>query len=104
VCLPSWAQRAEEQHSLAGEEVGRPIRTTGKKAWHSVLYTQWLGVSDEIWGGGGESGGARSQGGSGGRNGILRERVMRIKGLKQLKTRRPMRRRQVVFKKKYKKS
>jgi hypothetical protein len=32
---PPWTQRREEQPSLAGE--GRdPIRTTGKKAWHSV--------------------------------------------------------------------
>jgi hypothetical protein len=32
VCLPPWAQRGEDQHSFAGEVVGDPVRTTGKKA------------------------------------------------------------------------
>ncbi len=36
VCLPPWIQRGREQHSLAGEGVGGPIRTTGQKARHSV--------------------------------------------------------------------
>jgi hypothetical protein len=42
VC-PPWNHRGEEQHSLAGEVVGDPIRTTGKKAWHSV-YSVGLGI------------------------------------------------------------
>ncbi len=33
---PPWTQKGEGQHFLAGERVGDPIRTTGKKAWHSV--------------------------------------------------------------------
>ncbi len=33
---PPWTQMEEEQQSLEGEWVGDPIRTTGKKAWHSV--------------------------------------------------------------------
>jgi hypothetical protein len=36
MCLPIGPKGGWEQHSLAGEEVGDPIRTTGKKAWHSV--------------------------------------------------------------------
>ncbi len=36
MCLPPWTQRGEDQHSLAGEGVGDPFRTTGKKAWHYV--------------------------------------------------------------------
>jgi hypothetical protein len=36
VFLLPWTQRGEEQHFLVGERVGDPIRTTGKKAWHSV--------------------------------------------------------------------
>jgi hypothetical protein len=33
---PPWNQRGEDQQSLAVEGVRDPIRTTGKKAWHSV--------------------------------------------------------------------
>ncbi len=34
-CVPPQNQRGG-QHSLAGEGAGKPIRTTGEKAWHSV--------------------------------------------------------------------
>ncbi len=39
VSSPSYT-KGEKQHSLAGEGVGDPVWTTGKKAWHSVYYTK----------------------------------------------------------------
>ncbi len=33
---PHLDPKGGDQHSLAGEGVGVPIRTAGKKAWHSV--------------------------------------------------------------------
>ncbi len=40
VSLPPRTE-GEGQHSLAGEGVGDPIRTTGEKAWHSVYSVAW---------------------------------------------------------------
>jgi hypothetical protein len=34
--VPALLEPRGRQHSLAGEGVGKPIRTNGKKAWHSV--------------------------------------------------------------------
>jgi hypothetical protein len=54
VCLPPWTPSGEERHFLGGEGVGGHIRTTEKKAWHSVyslLGTQMSreGVLIEVW-------------------------------------------------------
>ncbi len=38
---PPWTQKGEEQHFLEGERVGWPIRTTGKKALHSVYSVSY---------------------------------------------------------------
>ncbi len=66
-------QRGEEQHPLADEEVGGPVPTTAKKAWHSVysrglqrdvVYLGWP-IAPLVFGpkcgGGGGGGVARSQ-------------------------------------------
>ncbi len=47
VCLPPWTQMGEEQQSLKGEGVGDPIRTTEKKAWHSVYSVGWCQLQQQ---------------------------------------------------------
>ncbi len=47
MCLPLGPKGGWEQHSLAGKEVGDPIRTTGQKAWHS--YTLWVLLNEHYW-------------------------------------------------------